>query len=581
MRKALSYILSAAMALLPFAGVPAQAQQTGPNPPSNQSFVTGRFVARNYNYPGIQITTGVNNPAGSATIKLRAGSVRLPDGRVIVPFSAGGQGILGQAGFFPAIPITVGAGSVKETVTPTAVSGCYVGAPDGSCSITATFANAHGSGEVVTSGSFGIQEAINDASFWGGGLVEVDSSLRSMAGGLAAINVAEIAAIPMAGVTIEDTDQGVPQYWNPQGGLTTLAAPATLTAVTVGFGLNGANTTSGTYTGGSTYHVAVAYVDQFGQEGPASADFSALTAGSGSTNQIGFAAPAASTGAVGYTIYISLAAGSYNLAYKVPLATFGAGGATTANGVCTLTSIETVTPACRLTNTSFGQTGVTAQVSALTLNTSPIVPQVTVVSTTSVYVPNAGGRTAYTYVPSSRVGIPNLPSTILPFTISAVDATTVPSVIGTVNLPPGFMNIVGRTLRICGRATTSASTSTINNIQFQWDAVGQNTAGKGVPIGDMSVTSTSATAKELMWCEDFQTTVAGTGATAGSINTVGGLLNQANVTLIAGGGGGETIVGATASLNLASEARINVIYLHTTGTDGTAVTLQGLTLQVL
>jgi hypothetical protein len=38
---------------------------------------------------------------------------------------------------------------------------------------------------------------------------------------------------------------------------------------------------------------------------------------------------------------------------------------------------------------------------------------------------------------------------------------------------------------------------------------------------------------------------------------------------------------AVASLNLAGEARINVVYLHTTGTDGAGVILQDLTVEVL
>src|ERR1700675_48044 len=84
----------------------AQAQQ---NPPSNQSFVGGRFVARQYAYPGIQIAPGVNNPAGTATITLHSGQVRLQDGRTIVPFSAGGQNILGNPGpsAAPAIPLDI------------------------------------------------------------------------------------------------------------------------------------------------------------------------------------------------------------------------------------------------------------------------------------------------------------------------------------------------------------------------------------------------------------------------------------------------------------------------------------------
>ena len=450
---ALVFLLTLLLAV-PF---PVFAQQ---NPPSNQSFVAGRFVAKNYAYPGITITDGTNNAAGAATITLRSGSVRLPDGRTIVPFSAGGLNILGQPGSFPAIPITVGAGTTKETVTPTAVSGCFIGAPQNSCKITATFANAHGQGEVVTSGSAGIQEAINDAAFFGGGDVVVDSSANFYLGGATNVNAAILAALPFPSVSIEDVRGGGPTYYSPTANTTFLAVPATLTATTVGFGLNGANTTGGTYTGGSTYHVCVSYVDLAGNEGPCSLDFSALTAGSGSTNQIGFSAPAASAGAVGWVPYISLAGGTYALAYRVPLATYAGGGAVgVSNGVCTLTTIETVTAACALANTSYGQSGSAAIVSALTVNTARLAAQLGAASTTADIVPNSAGHTVYSYAPGTREGGAPLGS-YPPFTVTTAAATTVPAVLGTVTLPPGFMNVVGRTIRICGKASQAAAGST-------------------------------------------------------------------------------------------------------------------------
>jgi hypothetical protein len=49
----------------------------------------------------------------------------------------------------------------------------------------------------------------------------------------------------------------------------------------------------------------------------------------------------------------------------------------------------------------------------------------------------------------------------------------------------------------------------------------------------------------------------------------------------ASGAGGDTSVAATASLNLAGEARIDVIYNHTTGTDAAGLILQNLTAEVL
>ena len=559
------------MLLMPLAGTPLAAQQ---NPPSNQSFVGGKFVAKNYNYPGIRIYSG-NNASGAATITLSSGSIRLPDGRTIVPFSAGGFNILGQPGPYPAIPIYVGAGTTRELVTPTAVSGCYVGAPQGSCSITATFSNAHGQGELVTSGSFGIQEAINDAGFFGGGVVSVDSSENFYAGGAQTITTAMAAAIVVAGVSLEDDRYGPPTYWNALAGATTLAAPTTLTAVTA---LPSA-TPVGAY-GTGTYHLCIAYVDIYGQEGPCSADFSEAGLATGSFI---FSPPAASAGAVGYTVYISLTGGTYQLAYEVPLVTQPTvvGAPPVANGVCILTTVETVTPACAVANTTYNQSGTTATVTAITVNTSPIDPQVTTVSTTSVYVPNAGGRTTYSYAPSASAGAQLLPSSWLPFTISAADATTVPSVIGTINVPAQYMNVVGKTLRVCGEGTTTASTATIEEIQLQWDSFGQNTAGKGVLVGDGTAVATWATAGHITFCEDLQTTVASASATGGSILMTNAFGGSSGLSSVTGGGLGGNITAAVGSLNLADPARINVIYVHTTGTDGAAITLQSLTARLL
>jgi hypothetical protein len=576
MRKLLASLLSVALLLLPLAGAqPAFGQQ---NPPSNQSFVGGKFVAKNYIYPGIRITSGNSTGAGAATFGLSSASIRLPDGRTVMPFSAGGLNILGQPGPFPAIPIYVGAGATRELVTPTAVTGCFAGAPQGSCQITATFANAHGQGEVVTSGSFGIQEAANDAGFWGGGVVSVDPSLNFVAGSVQTITTAMAATNVVPGVTLEDDRSGPPTFWNVVGGAAALATPAILTAVTA---LPSATPVGAFGTG--TYHMCIAYVDIMGQEGNCSLDFSQAGLATGSFI---FSPPAASTNAVGFTIYIGLTGGGVtNLDYKVPLITQPTvvGAYPVANGVCTLTTVETVTPACSVANTLFGQTGATATVTAITLNTSQINPETTIISTTSIYVPNPGGRTTYTYAPASSVGAGgDMPSSELAFPITAAAATTVPAVAGTINLPPQYMNVLGKKIEICGEITATASTATIIDIQMQWDANGQNTAGKGVLIGDMTATPAAAiaTAGHYTFCQDFETTVVSASATGGSINHVNSYGAAGGITAVAPGALSDAVTpGAIGSLNLADSARINIIYLHQIGTDGAGVIAQNITIK--
>jgi len=563
-KKLLAVLVALAFTIMPVATL--DAQQSVPQGYAQYSRGFGYFTATVYNQWKAIVVNG-NLATGSQTIQVQYGQIALPDGSLVNPFNVNA-------------PITIDFGANQETVTPSAVSGCNVGAGNplpSLCNITATFANTHGQGAPVFSGSFGLQEAINDAFIKNGGTVVVDKAW----GGT---NATLTAAVPYPSVVIMDTRQGAPVYWNAQGGLTTLAAPTTLVnTTTVGITVNGANATSGFYTNAAAYFVCIAYVDVAGQEGPCSGTMS-FTPASGTTNQIGFTAPAASPGAVGWVPYISLTSGSYVLAYKVPLVTQPTvvGALPLSNGVCTLTAVEFVTPACAVTNATYGQTGSGAVVSALTVSTSPIDPQVTTVSSTTVFTPNAGGRTTYTYVPAAHVGYYGFPGGFLPFTIAAAPATVVPTVLGTINLPPGIMNYVGRTLEICGYATTTATASTIEDISFQWDAFGQNTAGKGLVIGNLTGTTTLATTGHISFCADFMTTVASASATGGSINPLSGIGTISGVDLAATNTVmGNTLTGAVGSMNLAMEARINVIYLHTTATDGAGYTLQSLSAKVI
>jgi hypothetical protein len=530
---------------------------------SDTSFVAGRFVANNYAYTGAQLYTG-NAATGAASVTVRGGYVVLPDSRNVVPFAVG-------------VPIIV-MDSAPELVTPTAVSGCYNsrgGNQDGvlvTCTITATFAAVHGAGAQVFSGTNGLAEAILDAFNWGGGVVAIapgwSLGLNTSCTACFASKSAAIAGVlPYQLVTLEDDSVSPPQLYTPASTVATiLAAPATLLSTTAGFGVASANFTGGTYTGSSTYITCIAYVDIMGNEGPCSATFTIATSGSAATDQIGYTAPAASAGAVGYTIYISLAGGTYNLTYQVPLT----------STVCTLTKIETVTPACALANTTYNQTGSTAIVSALTVNTAPLHLLATTASTTSAYIGAPSGRTAYAYAPTGTLNS-GLTSTQQAYTVAAATATTVPGVIATIPVPIGSMNTVGRTLCIAGQATeaSAGSTATVQNIEFLWDAAGSDTAGAPVIIGQEQLTATLVTANADFWnfqgC--FQTTVAGAGVTAGTVRDIDGRIVSIYGAGVLGNVGTD-VLGAVGSLNLAGTGgntqRIHVVWLHTTNTDAPA-----------
>ena len=545
---------------LPFISIPsARAQQV------ESSVGFGMRDAYTYNFPGVRINAGPIAAGTPASFQLTNATVRLPDGRTIVPFFVGEH-------------VRIGAGSQQENVTLTAVSGCYNGAPQGNCTISGNTVNQHGQGDIVTSATIGAEEAMYDAFLNGGGQIAL-GSYWSGAGGTTAMIV---AAPVFPNVTFMDLTKGSVQYWNPVAGPAVLATPATLTAVTA---LTSA-TPVGTFTA-TNYNMCIAYVDIFGQEGNCSVSF--VNAGSATSSWI-FTAPAASAGAVGYTIYIGLTgAGAGTLQYKVPLVTQPTviGATPVANGVCTLTTLESVTPACAVANTTYNQSGATATVSAITVNTSPIQPYSTVISTTSIYIPNPGGRTTYTWAPGSHIGIPGLPAQELAFPITAAAGTVVPAVLGTINLPPSFLNITGKTLRVCGEASATASAATIVDIQFQWDSMGQNTAGKGVLIADQTATPVAplATAGHATFCQDFTTTVPSAAVTGGTINHTNSFGGVGGLTLVAPGALADAMTGATnggvGSLNLAVDSRINIIYLHTTATDGAGWILQNVSLQLI
>lgn len=542
--------------------------QNFPGASGNPSIISrpgGLFYAPAFNWQGFVVSGNSATGSQSITVTSSQNGLTLPDGTV-VPL---------QAIFSTLVPIVVDYGQGnQETVTPTAVSvgacpsgNLGVGAAYQCATVTASFSNTHGQSAIVRDGSFGLQTAINYAQSLGGGIVSVDQAWAQSGGTTAMLN----AAVPFPSVSVLDMRSSAVQYWNVnQAASTALATPTTLTAVTA---LPSA-TPVGAY-GTGTYHFCISYVDIMGNEGTCSADFSQAGLATGSFI---FSAPAASTGAVGYTIYISLTGGTYALSYKVPLT----------SSICTLTKVETVTAACAVTNTTYAQTGATATVTAITVNTAMLAPNATTISSTSDYVPNPNARTLYAYIPSMHVGLPGVLSSSLVFPVGAAAGSTVPDVIGTLTLPAGFMNYVGRTIEVCGYATeaSAGSTATISNMQLWWDAAGSNAAGVPVLIGTIPSTNTLVTANtdQFYFCYDLKTTVAGAGVTAGSIMQTGGYyINQYTTSSVATVP--KTVLGqgpaAVGSLNLAGEARIEVVWLHTTGTDGAGVQLQDLTVKVL
>jgi hypothetical protein len=157
----------------------------------------GQFRAWNFAY-GVNVdvrplVVDVGTTAtGAGTLTLAFGAVVTSDGINFTPLNTNA-------------PITVGStpGSNLETVTPSAVSN---GTPNvyNSATVTATFTYTHGQGESVSSGSVGLQEALNAASAYGGGTVIIDAKWVAGGGTQAMIDAATVPA----GVSIVDNRAG-------------------------------------------------------------------------------------------------------------------------------------------------------------------------------------------------------------------------------------------------------------------------------------------------------------------------------------------------------------------------------------
>lgn len=571
---ALVYLLVGVVALLP---VPSFAQSGNTTVGFNESFVGGKFIANYYGNwgNGSYVVTG-NAASGSASIVLRAGYIVLPDGRSVVPFAVG-------------VPIVV-SDAAPELITPTAVSGCFNGKgvnQDSStvtCTITAVFATTHGAQASVLSGTNGIAEAQADALLWGGGTVVIGPGWKlglntSCTGCFASLNAVMAAILPFGNVSFEDLQNGIAQYWNVQPSTASfIPAPTALTgqaACDATHSFCSDASAVGTWTAIGSLFGAITCVDILGNESAASttASFTNVT-----LKAIDVGTPAASTGCVGFAIYLSLSGGTYAQAFRVPITSL----------ICTLTALETVTPACAVTNALYGQTGSTfgknalftggAQIAATTVNTAMHFPVSGGISTAASNVGAVTAHTTYTYAPGSKLATAGFETVYTNFTAVASQATTVPGTMGSINLPPGFMNFIGKTIRITGKFTTTQPGATSEVFQVAWDADGTNTTTN--PVAGCIYTNTS-TGTAAVWNGTFEcllTTVT-TGAT-GTLMASGLLI----MNLAPGTTAGElyqlpeTAVAATGSVNLLGSNRLDIISTPV-GSTQTATTLLSLVLE--
>ena len=486
-----------------------------------------------YGWPGVAAQAlaiapnGGNAATGTATITLVTGQV---------------SGI-NTAPFYPittTTPIIVGIGANADTVTPTAVSGCNIPQPSNTpCLVTASFSHTHGPAEPVISGTYGLQEAINAANGGGGGYVAISSGWAALGGSASTVT----SATAYSNVAIQNNGgvpNGPPYYPMQPTTLTSLAAPTTLTSSTVASGSACPTGASCTWTN-STVYACITLVDALGGEGPCSATYNFTATAS---VPVVFQAPLGTlTGAVGYRAY---AGSSYNAAVLLPI--------TSTN--CTLTTGELVFPACALTSTaSFN----------------------TIYTSTGAYKPNAQSPTVNLQnpLPQGHTTFGYLPSAVRPQVFQthygpfpAFGSLTAGQIanLGTVNLPTGFLNTLGRTIRFRGKLTTgSLNTATLPTLNVTLGWVGGYSSGAGTAVCTLEGVAAGAT-KTYNGSFQCQLDTNATGATAiGTVMPDGYMMLQAQ-DLSANGLGPyvDTNTTAVGSLGLFAQNAVSFVFTSTT-----------------
>lgn len=402
-----------------------------------------------------------------------------------------------------------------EVMTPTAestgpcpVGNLGVGNGTAPCvTITGTFVNTHGQSAIVQSGTAGLQEAINDVQQQGvsgavGGTVVIDAAWGQYAASLPSQTATGIltAAIPFANVFVRD-DRVSPlgQWYSDQPStLTAISAPTTRSATA---GNTQVISGTGTSVGGVTaswsaaaYYVCVTYVDSLGGESVCSPTYNFTATASVNIN---FASPAASTGAVGWRAYAGIT--SLNTAYLLPL--------TSAN--CTLTTAETLYNACAIGSAAIFATPTTA---------TALRPLAFI---TNIYGPLFQSHTTFAYQPTRQ------PTTFQthygPFPATGSITGGQVGVIGTVAMPAGFWNYIGRTVRVSGKVALTAVNTATQTVSLAFGPLWTT----GTPTTACTIVSTTnLTAAASNTAFQCDLTVNAISASAGTMMPDGFSINQ-------------------------------------------------------
>lgn len=370
---------------------------------------------------------------------------------------------------------------------------------NGVCTLSLATSNTHVNGSFhLRSGTCGVREALNDLGGAGGEVIIDQKFYDDGCTASTFTNSTTLGGTLQSNQYIHDISNGQDTWYNLQPStLSALAVPTTsanLTCATTAGLVCQSATTGGTWPN-SAEHVGEIYVDSLGGWSVASVDHS-LTPSASGTNVLQFNSPAASTGAVGWLPFGGLAYNSTT--YVLPV--------TSSN--CTLSTLFTGYPVCAM--------GATATVTGPVTTTS-LIPQSGGIA--AAYNPNPQSHTTFAYRPSQRPGYPFLQLNYGPFTACPALTAGQLCVVGTVQLPTGFLqNLgIGGTLRFSFDVSNTPSTGgTATGIDVEIGDITDFSTGTPKIIctlnGDITATGTAAT----KYHEECDWTVNALGAT-GSI----------------------------------------------------------------
>lgn len=490
----------------------------------NGDLVASRFNYQISNFGAPTFGAWTNFPSGCY--------MNLSGGLTVTPFSKGPS-----AAFNTTVTVTdMSTSANTETVAVTAFTSA---APN--CTLTATVLNAHTGQYIVSSGTCGLREALN---YLGTSAGRVVLTAEWFAQGCTAATATGMTGVLMANQAIYDSVNNLWYTLQPST-LSALATPATRSAA-AGTTQVIDGTAVGTWANTAGFF-CVSYMDSLGQLGTCSLSFTYTPAGSLATN---WASPAASTGAVGWVACGGITSTSVQYCLTP----------TASN--CTL-SVLTPLPSCAIG---------AAAVYLGPVTTTFLAPGYVV----NVYRQNTQSHTTFAYAPSVAPPFPSgFQNHFGPFTATVGGTTGQKQVLGTVPLPSGLLNVIGKAIKVSGKIAMTNGTAETPQFLVQLGP----TFTTGTPTNICTLTDTTAlTAAANSTAFSCIITTNATG-TSGTLMPDGFSFTQLQAGTTAGAAAVESATAAITD-NIAGVTYLYVTYIGSGGTS-TAVQLVDLHIDIL